>query len=111
MQNVKLESGDWVCCPSDKDKWEYLRWSAALPATKKYMPVVLTDKILESNGFERQDVGVFRLKRRRQVELRKSRGFFYVDIFKEKIVCSHVHQLQHLLRLCGMEEFANKIEI
>lgn len=84
MQNVKLESGDWVCCPSDKDKWEYLRWSAALPATKKYMPVVLTDKILESNGFERQDVGVFRLKRRRQVELRKSRGFFMLIYLRKR---------------------------
>lgn len=81
-------------------------------------PIPLTVEILEKNGFEKVEESSFVIKRI---------DFFvklwimplcvefeyqsYFDTNEMRIVIEYVHELQHALRLCGLNELANNFKI
>ena len=75
-------------------------------------PIPLTTKILEKNGWkyttychEYQD-GKNTIQCRLPYMLGRING---IDI--ERFKCKYVHQYQHLLRLCGLNELANNFKV
>ena len=81
-------------------------------------PIPLTAEILEKNGFIRQQFGHFRYKNEdndlAMVFYPKEKnytegGYDYIDIYKGRMILrempiSYVHELQHALRLCGIDK-------
>ena len=73
-------------------------------------PIPLTSEILEKNGFLEDPNGILYLKENLKFGLKKDidYGYWFVDRadnYKEYIcTCGFVHELQHLLKLCGIEK-------
>ena len=115
MKAKELMIGDWVYNPFTR-KTLRLTFGRDLDLAEDLClePIPLTAEILEKNGFTRYreneelwDVGVFRL----------DLGLFAVGIDNGcgtgmcmmphgimTFYCNYVHELQHALRLCGIEE-------
>ena len=122
MKTNELMIGDWVKFPtSDLCHKVYAVQGKSVKFDNKYWhkadklePIPLTEEILEKNCFTRYreneelwDVGVFRL----------DLGLFAVGIDNGcgtgmcimphgimTFYCKYVHELQHALRLCGIEK-------
>lgn len=88
----------------------------------KYLPkpIPLTEEILEKNGFCKvydEDVIIYRkICRKKTIEIEvginyeiNKDGGFYLSRILHRLY--YVHQLQHALSLCGLEELANNIKI
>jgi len=78
-------------------------------------PIPLTTEILERNGFEYKDAWAEWWHRSEdgfgsdfQLSITES-GFSMKDIGNAKI--NFVHQLQHALRLCGLNELADNLKL
>lgn len=82
-------------------------------------PIPLTGEILEDNGFayekaECSDIECFRLKCDSDgfIEINNFDGlYFYAMLTWKETKLEYVHQLQHLLRLCGLDELADNLKI
>lgn len=127
MEANELMIGDWVqdITPvfidaiSNEDICTYRAeygYITANPSNLK--PIPLTAEILEKNGFIRQQFGHFRYenedndlvmafypKEKNYTE----GGYDYIDIYKGRMTLrempiSYVHELQHALRLCGIDK-------
>ena len=102
---VSIEGGT-NCCWLDADCF------SGLAACEDLSPISLTPEILEKNGWketqywhEYQDG-----KNTIQCCLPDMRGRINgVEI--ENFKCEYVHQYQHLLRLCGLDELADNFKI
>ena len=86
------------------------------------IPISLTPEILKKNGF-----GFVKSSNRDSVwngqwiykglELatcclnRDDNWPCYINIYDSNIKCEYVHQLQHALRLCGLDELANNFKV
>ena len=86
----------------------------------KVIPIPLTKEILEKNGFKKKDYGDYILidgdafvgwkPTHGNVRILVSNE--YMTIVKDILIpCEHIHQLQHALRLCGLNELADNIKI
>ena len=127
-----LMIGDWVCLPSimSADKYQvevleiqddciksYVGGKKMMVRFKYIEPIPLTPEILEKNGFE--DIGDD------TYQLEENPCWFWVDFFRHNYGCEYdtstyeyedsehrlklygipsVHELQHALRLCGIEK-------
>lgn len=126
--------GDWV---RNIETGKVFQWSLAdyIDTNAEYCePIVLTNEILEANGFKAN--GYTNLSPDYYLEMKN--GFsIYVnlhttcdkrvvfgvcdrqDIEQREIICYggrnihkwHVHDLQHALRLCGLNELADNFKI
>lgn len=72
-------------------------------------PIPLTPEILEKNGFEEYD-GLYRLDIAEGVfvnaDFKSKEPFVSIHntCYRAIPICKYVHQLQHALRLCGIEK-------
>lgn len=124
----ELQIGDWVIF-NDKpaqvviiDNWEdeisYFDADAggALTfKTKNVNPVALTKEMLEKNGFEFFDSSYF--NNNVSITFFSTGIYFTCDVYKDEVCdvieshINYVHELQHLLRLCGLTEMADNFKI
>lgn len=82
-------------------------------------PIPLTTEILENNGFvfessECSNIECFRIKYDGNgfIEIDNFDGlYFYVMLTYKETKLEYVHQLQHLLRMCGLNELADNLKI
>ena len=116
MDYKDLMVGDWVICNDLKrqvaaigetvgflDCNNQVYWAYGGFDRIDYIP--LTESILVKNGFEKKDYFTYVSG---QVEIIKNRDFWNVVINKYCVFVDmnikFVHELQHLLRLCGIEK-------
>ena len=64
-------------------------------------PIPLTEEILAKNEFVKTWNGDWQFKEYSTIIISKD---YYVNIFERSIRVDYVHELQHLLRLCGIEK-------
>ena len=127
MKATELMIGDWVisnkrgkneivkvvsieggtnCCWLDADCF------SGLAACEDLSPILPTPEILEKNGWEHD--GIFMDKR-----IDENTCFSWSDRLGAVLYrnnyhmcdCKYVHQLQHALRLCGLDELADNFKI
>ena len=108
MQANELMVGDWVDYKGIRNRVaradldiHHEKWIAEIT------PIPLTPEILEKNGFERSEVFV-EWKYESDDVYMIYKPFPYLKIQTEECIvafpCEYVHELQHALRLCGIEK-------
>lgn len=109
MKATELQIGDWILYSDKPVKVLQLSENGKYDWVK---PIPLTIEILEKNGWketqywhEYQDG-----KNTIQCCLPDMRGIIN-GIEIEHFKCEYVHQYQHLLRLCGLDELADNFKI
>ena len=109
MKATELQIGDWILYGDKPVKVLQLSENGKYDLVK---PIPLTPEILEKNGWketqywhEYQDG-----KNTIQCCLPDMRGIINGIEIKE-FQCKYVHQYQHLLRLCGLDELADNFRI
>lgn len=120
MKAEELMAGDWVCLEDDPTprQVDFIRsgevglyWNKIV--TPPYIkPIPLTHEILEKNGFEVDEKDEKMLKWRWSViddciSYDKSTGkvrIFYPSGLVFVKILEFVHELQHALKLCGIEK-------
>ena len=78
-----------------------------------YDPIPLTEEILKANGFEYREFTScesMHYDHSATVYLNKDREVFML-IGGEQRWLEHVHQLQHALRLCGLNDLADNFKV
>ena len=133
MKSEELMIGDWVKFDEDICLVDEVRLDGTVVLTsmntdltsvdgsqvedEEIEPIPLTREILEKNGFEFEqhgslEVAIFAILK---IENRHSITLEYIGwsdgrwaIHEHRLVIKHVHELQHVLRLCGINK---KIEI
>lgn len=114
MQVTKITTEHFACAENrGMNCWEY---------NNKYEPIPLTPEILEKNGFEKVDnmypFPTFRSDDKENYLCitvgfpegdRTKRKFPFIeidskDIYVEHVIINFVHELQHALRLCGINK-------
>ena len=136
MKATDLMIGDWVKIKGHLDcdkvreiaRDENMQWyisfscSASLFRAYEFEPIPLTPEILEKNGFcfvkssDRDTVwnGWWIYK---GLELgvccldREDNWPCCINITDSNVPCEYVHQVQHALRLCGLDELADNFKI
>lgn len=117
MKATELMIGDWVLCPDNMQR--QVRYLQVRPSVigiggssydkNEIQPIPLTPEILEKNGFRKksyievvggldtyylgEEIGSFRIHR-------LQKGYYQFGLAK----INFVHQLQHALRLCGIDK-------
>lgn len=134
MKANELMIGDWVIIKGHPCKVSYLapfdigdtRLSVISngydgnPYIDEIEPITLTAEILEANGFEKcGDTGLMQ-KIYEDEGVRISANVYYINIYltsaRESRVNlkprqAYVHELQHALRLCGLDYIADNFKI
>lgn len=111
MKATELMIGDWCKMKlSSGTTWFTDKVGCISPDNgMEYEPIPLTPEILEKNGFEKKGI-----------KLIAREGVYYIDVvdcgteFKvidENIIIHFVHELQHALRLCGLDELADNFKV
>ena len=109
MKATELMIGDWILYGdkpvkvlqlSENDKYDWVK------------PIPLTYEILKKNGWKDAELWCEYLDDRATIQscLPDMRGIINGIEIKE-FQCKYVHQYQHLLRLCGLDELADNFEI
>ena len=135
MKATDLMIGDWVCLKDDTKSELPLKVDGVLiddislegdgflgGVDGLIRPIPLTPEILEKNGF-----GFVKSSDRdsvwngwwinRGLELatacldKEGNWPCYINIYDSNIKCEYVHQLQHALRLCGLDELADNFKV
>lgn len=100
METKELMIGDLVQVPSELNRHIRIRSTFDMDSAVLYKPIQLTPEILEKNGFVQDGESWWYQDFR--IVLSTSKG--------ESLVCGrqvkfcYIHQLQHALRLCGIEK-------
>ena len=125
MKAADLMIGDWVGRVFDDKRiiedYRQVDWIRTGEIGMRYCkvwsigciePIPLTPEILEKNGWKETEYW-HEYKNGNtiiQCSLHKIWGIIN-EIEIEHFKCEYVHQLQHLLRLCGLDELANNFKI
>lgn len=131
MKANELMIGDWVVS-NKRGKKEILKvisidggtnccWLDAgcysgLVACEDISPIPLTAEILEKNGFvfrEDNDImcGEYYLHNQSTFAIKMFNGYLVGMCMREDLEFHCVHELQHALRLCGLNELANNFKV
>ena len=79
---------------------------------KEIDPIPLTTEILEKNGWEQTEYCHEYRDDKNTIQCRLPYMVGRINgIEIERFKCKYVHQYQHLLRLCGLDELANNFKI
>lgn len=119
MKSSDVMIGDWVINDQEPTKVNYLTKdnigveNAYFVEFSDVEPIPLTEEILKDNGF------VFDGLIRSYKKFKISKSFFSFALFKKYIIeigeiaytIKYVHELQHALRLCGLNEMADNFKI
>lgn len=129
MKATELMIGDWVQVPSELNRYKMLRSTFDMDEAILYEPIPLTTEILEKNGwyhdkfhgsYGRQAMridgcyqdelpkGVDNALSFAQWSIDKKFMYHFLEIFmwvgSVHLKIEYVHELQHALRLCGIEK-------
>lgn len=82
-------------------------------------PIPLTIEILEKNGFEKDGSVFYIAEDYYDIEIKEYSDSIWVVLVTDnelgipdsKFTISHVHELQHALRLCGLSDLADNFKI
>lgn len=122
MKANELMIGDWVYMRlKSKEKYYTERvFSISDAEFLDYIPIPLTNDILNKNGFEEFGAfGMCRLKVESEQKTICANGT-YIEVYSnsnhESMLRLHsthftVHELQHALRLCGLNELADNFKV
>ena len=98
--------GDWVQVPSELNRYKRIRSTFDMDSAVLYKPIPLTPEILEKNGWEKTPTGyVFYTDGKKydnSLWYIFGSNTFVVNTAEFQI--KYVHELQHALRLCGIEK-------
>ena len=114
MDAKDLMIGDWVLCPDNMQR--QVRYLQVRPSVigiggssydeDEIQPIPLTPEILEQNGLEQINTDYYDLD-----VYEANDGLWRVVYsnlecsgFDESVLVSSVHELQHFLRLCGIDK-------
>lgn len=134
MKPTELQIGDWVqskihngktlytriVALDNRDKEKHIISSNRWIEDYKFEPIPLTPEILEKNGFGKvynEDVIIYRkIYEKKTIDIEvginykiNEDGGFYLNRILHRLY--YVHQLQHALRLCGLEELADSFKV
>ncbi len=118
MELTDLMVGDWVFIKDYPIKVspQKVRPEHFVRSLVEFEPIPLTTEILEKNGFEYDHsfhTWIYD-------ELTINHGYLIEEDYNEHlfvwvadvhVVITYVHELQHVLRLCGLNELANNLNI
>lgn len=116
MKVTDLMVGDWVICNHYQDKPFTKQFGVADFAKGEYEfcePIPLTEEILDDNNFfQDHKYFTFGITKETRIVLKRINeedNKWYagvITVFDEigHAYVHHIHQLQHLLRLCGIEK-------
>ena len=120
MKSNELMIGDWIICNHYEDKPFYHKFGVGDFAKGDYEfcePIPITPEILEKNGFklrpdgwlwckeEIEDQNYIFIQFRKGCDCIRNCELNFIHSVKAtfKQIC-YVHQLQHALRMCGIEK-------
>lgn len=130
MDRYELMIGDWietlnqnkeVCRVQVNDIQEkqvsfyYMKYYYLGASYENIHPIPLTEEMLEKNGFEFWDSSYF--NDIVSITFFSTGIYFMCHVYKGEVCdvierhINYVHELQHLLRLCGLTDFANNFKI
>ena len=109
MKATELQIGDWILYGDKPVKVLQLSENGKYSWVK---PIPLTTEILEKNGWKETEYWHEYQDNKNTIqcclpELRGKINGIEIEHFK----CEYVHQYQHLLRLCGLDELADNFKI
>lgn len=122
MKHNEVMIGDWVrFTDPDTDETELIRvatddigydneefWQC-------FSPIEITPEILEANGFEKDPEDGTMCWENKEIEEVTWRGTILcissISALMEHDSCMYVHQLQHALRLCGLDDLADNFKM
>ena len=113
MKATELMIGDWVKSRTGMNV-KIVGISHDYPCV--YEPIPLTAEILEKNGFvfrENNDImcGEYYLHNQSTFAIKMFNGYLVGMCMGEDLEFHYVHELQHALRLCGLNELADNFKI
>ena len=73
-------------------------------------PIPLTEEILKKNGYV-ENKGAWWLKSDLFTLNEFIKGGYCSSAFHEQVIINYVHELQHALRLCGLNDMADNFKI
>ena len=127
MKATELMIGDWVGRVFDDKRIDYRQvdWIRTGEIGMRYQkvwaigciePIPLTAKILEKNGFvfrEDNDImcGEYYLHNQSTFAIKMFNGYLVGMCMGEDLEFHYVHELQHALRLCGLNEIADNFKV
>ena len=86
--------------------------SATLFRAYEFEPITLTSEILEKNGWKETEYWHEYKDGNTIIQYSLSNIWGIInEIEIEHFKCEYVHQLQHLLRLCGLNELADNFKV
>ena len=109
MKATELQIGDWILYGDKPVKVLQLSENGKYSWVK---PILLTPEILEKNGWKNDGLWHEYQDGKNIIQdcLPDMRGIINGIEIKE-FQCKYVHQYQHLLRLCGLDELADNFKI
>ena len=121
MKATELMIGDWVYSASmTPRKVQYLNYAKSdsigvadhLNFESNISPIPITPEILEENGWKETEYWHEYKDGKSIIQccLPDMRGKIN-GIEIEHVKCEYVHQYQHLLRLCGLDELADNFKV
>ena len=124
MKATELQIGDWVKIKGHIDynkvreiaRDENMQWyisfacSATLFRAYEFEPIPLTTEILENNGWKHSNNLMIVSIDDSDFYWSEEFGVLYKNQYN-MCNCKYVHQLQHALRLCGLDELADNFKI
>ena len=108
MQIVAVDEDNAYACEGNEERpWIFGDYEGCEPE-----PIILTPEILEKNGWKETEYWHEYQDGKNTIQccLPDMRGRIN-GIEIEHFKCEYVHQYQHLLRLCGLDELADNFKI
>lgn len=111
MKVSELMIGDLVQVPSEMNRYKRVMSTFDMDSAALYRPIPLTCEILEQNGFKlhKGEKGLSGVTTSPYYSIKGSPYIFcdgnpFAVWFEDEVTIKYVHQLQHVLRLCGLKK-------
>lgn len=119
MELTDLMVGDWVFVKDYpiKASPQKVRPEHFVRSLVEFEPIPLTSEILEKNGFEYDKYyhnwiyDEFTIKYGHLIDKEEEGDYLFVWVADTLMKLTYVHELQHILRLCGLNDLANNFKL
>ena len=118
MELTDLMVGDWVFIKDFpiKASPQKVRPEHFVRSLVEFEPIPLTTEILEKNGFEYDHnyhswiYDEFTISYGHLIDEEEG-DYLFIWVADTSVKLTYVHELQHVLRLCGLNELANNLKL
>ena len=108
MEIEELMIGDWVQVPSEINRYKRVCSTFDMDSAVLYRPIPLTGVILKANGFEYRHKNFAALSYEHPFQLEivewPDENGIGLWMVRGLLKIRYVHELQHAIRLCGIEK-------